>query len=282
MDWHRQAALRMANEAVLENGRHQSVPERLVPNTEAWDLYQVEHLQRYNWSAPYCAGLRVLDVACGVGYGSVILCEAGAASVVAVDLAFDAIAANGEARQPLFTNANACKLPFGDETFDVVVSFETIEHVPDPESLLQEIRRVLKPGGICICSSPNRDFKPFTGNKEENPYHISEMTFAEFDQLFTKYFSVTERFSQTHSESYIRHLQLLREMDARLKPMRFSRLLRMENKIRHWLGRESLNGIGSLPNQLARAVPGDYVVEPLTEPRANLLTFIFVGTPHSE
>ena len=282
MDWHRQAALRMANEAVLENGRHHGVPERLVPDTDAWDLYQVEHRQRYNWAAQHCSGRHVLDVACGVGYGSAMLCEAGAASVVAVDLAFDAIAANGDERQPLFTNANACALPFGDHTFDVVVSFETIEHVPEPERLLKEIRRVLKPSGTCVCSSPNRDFQPFAGEKEENPFHISEMSFAEFDQLFTKYFSVTERFSQSHSENYIRHLQLLRELDARLKPMRFSRVLRMENRIRRWLGRESLNGVGSLPNQLTRAVPGDYVVEPLTEPRANLLTFIFVGTPHSE
>jgi len=270
---------------MLESPAQCDVPERLVPGTTAWDLYQIEHRQRYDWAVKYCVDRRVLDVACGVGYGSEILQTAGAASVVGVDLVFEAISSNREAigsrghAQPLFTNADAGRLPFADGSFDVVVSFETIEHLPQPELLLQEIQRVLKSDGVCICSSPNRDFQPFAGTKELNPFHISEMSFAEFDQLFTKYFRIAERFSQTRSEAYLRHLRLLRELDARLKPMRFSRLLRMENKVRRWFGRESLNGLGSLPNQLSRAIPGDYVIEPLKEPRANLLTFIFVGKP---
>jgi ubiquinone/menaquinone biosynthesis C-methylase UbiE len=269
----------MANAAMLEDQEQSAVPERLVPGSEAWRLYEVEHRQRYQWAARYCSGRRVLDVACGVGYGSEILRQAGATIVIGVDLAFEAFPANGHRAQTLFANAEACRLPFGDGTLDAVVSFETIEHVPHPERLLQEIRRVLKRDGICICSSPNRDFQPFAGSREPNPYHISEMSFAEFDRLFTKYFLVTERFSQSHSESYIRHLQLLRELDARLKPIRFSRLLRMENKIRQLLGRDSLNGLGSLPPQLVRAVSGDYLIEPLRDPATNLLTFIFVGEP---
>ena len=254
-----------------------AAPERLVPGTLAWDLYQVEHKQRYEWAAKYCVGLRVLDVACGVGYGSEILRQAGATKVVGADLALEAVSPNGHQRLALYTNADACRLPFADGSFDVVVSFETIEHVAGPELLLQEIVRVLKPGGVCICSSPNRDFQPFAGEKGDNPFHFSEMSFADFDQLFTRYFSVTERLSQTHSEAYIRHLQLLRELDARLKPIRFSRLMRMEKTIRQWIGRDSLNGLESLPDQLSRAVPGDYKIEPLDTVSNRLLTFIFVG-----
>jgi len=255
-----------------------TAPERLVPGTLEWDLYEVEHRQRYEWAAKYCRNLRVLDVACGVGYGSEILREAGAAKVIGVDLAFEAIAPNGNERKALFANGDACKLPFAAQTFDVVVSFETIEHVPEPEKLLQEIARVLKPGGLCVCSSPNRDFQPAAGTKEDNPYHISEMSYSEFEQVFTKYFLLSDRFSQTHSETYLRHLQLLRELEARLKPIRFSRLLRLENKVRTFLGRESLNGLKSLPQQLGRAVAGDYVISPLGEYSDRLLTFIFVGT----
>src|ERR1041385_1219530 len=192
----------MANAAMLEDQKQSAVPERLVPGSEAWRLYEVEHRQRYQWAAQYCAGRRVLDVACGVGYGSEILRQAGATIVIGVDLAFEAFPTNGPGAQALFTNADAGRLPFGDGTFDVVVSFETIEHVPQPELLLQEIRRVLKRDGICIYSSPNREFQPFAGTREPNPFHVSEMSFAEFDHLFTKYFLVTERFSQTHSESY--------------------------------------------------------------------------------
>lgn len=256
---------------------NKTAPERLVPGTIEWELYEVEHRQRYEWAAKHCAGLRVLDVACGVGYGSEILRQAGAMKVVGVDLALEAISPNGHQRLALYANADACRLPFADGSFDVVVSFETIEHVAKPERLLQEIVRVLKPGGVGICSSPNRDFQPFAGEKVDNPFHLSEMSFAEFDQLFTKYFSVTERLSQTHSQAYIRHLQLLRELDARLKPIRYSRLLRMEKKFRQWLGRDSLNGLEALPAQLSRAVRGDYAIEPLDTVSSRLLTFLFVG-----
>jgi ubiquinone/menaquinone biosynthesis C-methylase UbiE len=257
--------------------RVSEVPERLVPGTLAWELYEFEHKQRYDWAISYCLGKIVLDVACGIGYGSEILRRSGAATVIGADLEFDAIAPQGNGRRALFANADASKLPFADSSFDVVVSFETIEHVNDPELLLREFARVLKRGGLCICSSPNRDFQPYSGVKEENPFHISEMTCDEFERLFTRYFSVAERYSQTHSQSYIRHLELLRELDARLKPIRFSRFLRFEKKVRQWLGRDSLNGLDSLPIQLSRGVRGDYVIEPLTEVAPNLLTFIFVG-----
>ena len=254
------------------------IPERLVPGTLAWDLYQVEHKQRYEFASDYCKGKRVLDVACGTGYGSAIVAQSGAAHVVGVDLSIEAIASNGERPTNLtLTNGDACTLPFDDDTFDVVVSFETIEHLASPELLLAEISRALKPGGLCICSSPNRDFLPSSGAKEVNPFHLSEMSYEEFNQLFGKYFEISDRFSQTHSEAYRRHLELLREVNQRLRPIRFSRLLRMEEKIRSLLGRDPLAYQDSLSPVLGRAVPGDYVIEPLREPSADLLTFIFVG-----
>ena len=277
MGWHCPPAVRMANQSLLKQVPATSeVPERLVPGTLAWELYEVEHKQRYEWAAKYCAGQTVLDVACGIGYGSEILRESGAATVVGVDIQVEAIS-NGNGHRAVFANADACKLPFGDRSFDRIVSFETIEHVKDPEALLREFARVLKPDGICICSSPNREFQPYWGNKEVNHFHVSEMSYAEFESLFTKWFSISERYSQTHSENYVRHLQLLRELDARLKPIRFSRLLRLEKKVRGWLGRDSLNGLESLPAQLSRGVAGDYVISPLTKPANNLLTFVFVG-----
>ena len=254
------------------------VPERLVPGTLAWDLYQVEHKQRYEWALAYCQDKRVLDVACGTAYGSTILAQSGAAHVVGVDISVDAIPSNGKRPARLaLANGDACSLPFNDDSFEVVVSFETIEHLVNPELLLAEISRVLRPGGICICSSPNRNFVPSSGAKEVNPFHPSEMSYAEFNQLFGKYFAISDRFSQTHSEAFRRHLEMLREVDERLRPIRFSRLLRMEQKIRKLLGRSSLNYQGSLSPVLTRAVPGDYVIEPLHEASSDLLTFILVG-----
>ena len=261
---------------IVENTRE--VPERLVPGTVAWDLYQVEHKQRYQWAVDRCKGKRVLDLACGTGYGSAILAQSGAAQVVGVDISIEAVASNGKRPPRLaLANSDACKLPFNASTFDVVVSFETIEHLASPELLLSEISRVLKPGGLCICSSPNRDFLSSSGVKETNPFHISEMSYAEFNELFEKYFEVSDRFSQTHSETYLRHLETLRELNERLRPIRFSMLLRLEAGIRKLLGRTSLDNQGSLSSVLERAVPGDYVIEPLHEATSDLLTFIFVG-----
>jgi ubiquinone/menaquinone biosynthesis C-methylase UbiE len=254
------------------------VPERLVPGTPAWDLYQVEHKQRYQWALDYCQGKRVLDVACGTAYGSAILAQSGAAQVVGVDISIEAVAPNGKRPPRLaLANSDACKLPFKANTFDVVVSFETIEHLADPETLLAEISRVLKPGGVCVCSSPNRDFLPSSGVKELNPFHISEMSYAEFNHLFGRYFDISDRFSQTHSEAYRRHLETLRELNERLRPIRFSLLLRLEARIRKLLGRTSLDNQSSLPPILERAVPGDYVIETLHEASPDLLTFILVG-----
>lgn len=254
------------------------VPERLVPGTLAWDLYQVEHKQRYQWALDYCQGKRVLDVACGTAYGSKILAQSGAAHVVGVDISVEAIASNGKRPECLaLANADACRLPFDEHTFEVVVSFETIEHLVNPELLLIEISRVLEPGGICICSSPNGDFLPSSGVKEVNPFHPSEMSYAEFNQLFGKYFDISDRFSQTHSQGYLRHVEILRAVNERLRPIRFSRFLRLEAQIRKLLGRAPLNCEGSLSPVLERAVPGDYVIERLHEASANLLTFIFVG-----
>jgi hypothetical protein len=113
--------------------------------------------------------------------------------------------------------------------------------------------------------------------KEVNPFHPSEMSYAEFNQLFGKYFDIFDRLSQTHSEGYLRHLEILRAVNERLRPIRFSRFLRLEAQIRKFLGRTPLDYEGSLSPVLERAVPGDYVIEPLHEAAANLLTFIFVG-----
>lgn len=259
------------------------IPERLVPGTAAWDLFEVEHKQRYEWAAKYCRDKTVLDVACGIGYGSAILANRGASHVTGIDISPEAIAFGThqyQAANLLLTTGDACNLVFEDSSFDVVVSFETIEHLKEPEKLLAEISRVLKPKGLCVCSSPNRDFMPSSGPKETNPFHFSEMTYEEFDQLFSRYFDISERFSQTHSEAYLRHLDFLRELDQRLKPIRFSRLLRIENKIRGMLGRNGLH-FESLPERVGRATPGDYVIEPLYEASEKLLTLIFVGSKKS-
>jgi 2-polyprenyl-3-methyl-5-hydroxy-6-metoxy-1,4-benzoquinol methylase len=250
----------------------------LVPGTPEWDTYHHEHEQRYEFFAGRFAGLDVLDAACGIGYGSAILARAGAKSVTGLDIAPEAIAyAKKHYDLPGvgFVEGSAEELTKLGRTFDAVVSFETIEHLPNPARFLQEVRAVLRPGGLFVCSCPNREF----GGKPEgyvNPYHLSEMTFEEFTTAFGKDFNRKESYHQSHSPAYLRHLELLGEMDRFAKAVRFSKLLAFENFVRKLFGKE--RWLVQRPSAaLSRAVPGDFVLEPIEMGSKSHVTFILVG-----
>jgi SAM-dependent methyltransferase len=157
-------------------------------------IVEAEHLARYAWAAQFASGRRVLDAACGEAYGSRILAEAGAAEVVGVDLDERVIAAARAARPDIsFEVADLRQLPFGDAEFDLIVSFETIEHVPDPEVVLDEFRRLLRPGGLLALSTPNRDV--YTPG---NPFHLRELTPSELeDELGSRFESFRLRRQHT-------------------------------------------------------------------------------------
>jgi SAM-dependent methyltransferase len=254
------------------------IPERLVPGTLEWEMFHHEHEQRYRCFADRGAGLDVLDAACGVGYGSKILADSGARSVTAIDVDPEAVAyAQDHFGGPnlTFLQASAEELTALDRQFDLVVSFETIEHLSDPAEFIREVRGVLRPGGRFICSTPNRDFAG-KDSGQPNPFHLSEMTFAEFTEVFEEHFQVKEQFHQSHSEAYLRHVQLTGELSRVAKTVRFSKLLALENRMRKWLGKEALN-VQPPAGNLGRAVPGDFVIEPLGTPLASHLVFILVG-----
>ncbi|HTX86644.1 MAG TPA: class I SAM-dependent methyltransferase [Candidatus Nanoarchaeia archaeon] len=164
-----------------------SFDERLVLDKESKEnIIYDEHLVRYQLAAQISRGKRILDIACGSGYGSKILAEAGAAKVVAIDRGAEAV---GEARRNYgqekieFKVGDAENIAESDREFDMVVSFETIEHLENPEKYLAEVARVLKTEGIFLASTPNREV---FGQK--NPYHSHEFTRGEFEQILKKYF----------------------------------------------------------------------------------------------
>ena len=131
--------------------------ERYVP-TEAGEIRH-EHLHRYAWCARLVEGKDVLDIACGEGYGSAMLARR-ARSVRGVDIAGDAVAHANATYQGIhgleFMRGNAAEIPLADNSVDVVVSFETIEHHDRHQEMLSEIRRVLRSDGLLVISSPNR------------------------------------------------------------------------------------------------------------------------------
>ena len=162
--------------------------ERLVPSVQGAIAF--EHLHRYALARELTRGKVVLDIASGEGYGSNLLAQT-AAKVYGVDIAADAVAnaRRKYARANLeFLQGDAAAIPLPDASVDVVVSFETIEHVPDHDRMLAEIRRVLRPDGSLLLSSPNR---PEYTEKAHfaNPYHVKELDENQLRTLLSRHFS---------------------------------------------------------------------------------------------
>lgn len=257
------------------------IPERLVPGTLEWEVLETEHRQRYEFFAPRCHGLRVLDAACGVGYGSRLLAERGAASVTAIDISAEAIeCAQKQFPHPKveFIAADATRLSGMGREYDAAVSFETIEHLDDPESLIREVRRSLAPGGFFVCSTPNREYER---RGASNPYHLCEWSYQEFHAAFSRYFEIEGCFHQSPSPAYLRHLELLSEIEGIQKKLRFSLAFRMETALRRALGKEQLNGY-HLAETLWKITPGDYIIEPIAQPCSRHVTFILTGRARPE
>ncbi|KXS36824.1 MAG: hypothetical protein AWU55_2835 [Halomonadaceae bacterium T82-2] len=156
--------------------------ERFLPELDG-DIV-AEHLHRYLVARRYVAGKNVLDIASGEGYGSRLLAEA-AARVTGVDIAHEAVAHAREryvADNLEFRQGDCTAIPLPDASVDVVVSFETIEHHDKHAEMIAEIKRVLRPDGLLIISSPDkREYSDVPGYA--NPYHVKELYRDEFEAL---------------------------------------------------------------------------------------------------
>ena len=140
--------------------------ERLVPDRDDLSDLYYEHVSRYLLAAPFASGKRVLDLGCGCGYGAAILADRGAADVVGVDASPEAIGYSREryARpNARFEVMDARALEFPDGAFDLVVSFEVLEHLGDHERFLDEAARVLAAGGGFLVSTPNVEWTDLSG-----------------------------------------------------------------------------------------------------------------------
>jgi lipopolysaccharide biosynthesis protein/ubiquinone/menaquinone biosynthesis C-methylase UbiE len=160
---------------------------------------ELEHFHRYLFAAEYCKDKSVLDIASGEGYGSFLLSQT-ARKVCGVDIDGQAVKWGNEKYGNdivSFHVGNCEEIPFAAQYFDVVVSFETLEHVNKGQqiSFLKEIKRVLKPGGVLIMSSPEKEvYDVFSPN---NPFHVHEITRDEFNTLITTFFQHHQMLSQS-------------------------------------------------------------------------------------
>ncbi|WP_321491135.1 glycosyltransferase [uncultured Hyphomonas sp.] len=156
-----------------------------------------EHRHRYLMALAYCEGKRVLDIASGEGYGSAMLATV-AGHVTGVDIDEDAIrhAQDNYGHDKLeYIQGSATAIPMADNSVDVLVSFETIEHFYGHDAFISEIRRVLVPGGLVIMSSPNKEIYSTT-HGAHNEFHVSELTRQEFWDLLSGAFANTRSLQQ--------------------------------------------------------------------------------------
>jgi 2-polyprenyl-3-methyl-5-hydroxy-6-metoxy-1,4-benzoquinol methylase len=151
-----------------------------------------EHIHRYEAVAKLLPGtsLRVLDIACGSGFGSDFIARLGNI-VVGGDLSKETIEdckARFQRTNIEFEVIDGTAIPFSDETFDAVISFETIEHTTDYQKMLNEFKRVVKKEGLIILSTPN-----FLVNSPHgviiNPYHTQEWKYEEITRILNNTFS---------------------------------------------------------------------------------------------
>jgi 2-polyprenyl-3-methyl-5-hydroxy-6-metoxy-1,4-benzoquinol methylase len=187
-----------------------SHPERIVPDETEPGIVAI-HLKRYEFARPLCAGKDVLDAACGVGYGTAYLAER-ARRAVGVDVDAGAIEYAREryaAENVEFVQRDLAELDLADASFDVVCSFETIEHLAQPEAFLAHAARVLRPDGAFVVSTPRVDE---TTSSPENPFHTVELSRADFEALLSRFFGAVELYGQ-HRIQTRRH-RLLQRADV--------------------------------------------------------------------
>ena len=170
--------------------------ERYVPSLNGRIKY--EHLHRYGLSLKFVKDKAVLDIASGEGYGSALLAKV-ASSVVGVDIDSECVEyarqKYGDTSNLNFLVGSCSSVPLPNRSIDVVTSFETIEHHDQHEQMMGEIKRVLKPGGLLLISSPNR-LTYLAETKDSNPFHVKELYYEELVNLLERYFKYVQIYGQ--------------------------------------------------------------------------------------
>lgn len=176
--------------------RHSEIDAGRLPVVSGIDIIEEIHLERYRFAKQFVENKKVLDIACGIGYGSHLLGIYGKArEVIGVDISNEAIetAKNTyQSKNISFKLTHGEQLPFDNNYFDVIVSFETIEHTISPSNFLFELYRVLNDNGTLIISTPNKRFHSIWKKRPWNPYHMIEFYPMQFRELLIKYFPKIE------------------------------------------------------------------------------------------
>ncbi len=171
--------------------------ERIIPGAVSVASLS-EHYTRYYFVKDLCRGKRVLNVACGAGYGSEVLIGS-AKEVYNIDIS-EKLVAYGNLKYGNYKNhfltMDAQKMSFPDGYFDIIVSFETFEHLPKYKSFLSECHRVLGKDGQMVVSMPNKNITSPNLKKPLNPFHFKEWTVAEFKKAIAGIYDLRSLYGQ--------------------------------------------------------------------------------------
>jgi len=174
--------------------------ERFIPSKSG--MIALQHYHRYEFALHLIdfKGKTVLDIACGEGYGANIL-AAQAKKIYGVDISGEAI----ESAKRSYKNeridfllGNVVNIPLPDNSIDIVVSFETIEHHNMHVEMMAEIKRVLKEDGVLVISSPDKGYYEKYFPEFRNEFHVKELYKHEFESLLKKYFKKHYSFAQNN------------------------------------------------------------------------------------
>jgi len=245
--------------------------ERIIPKDKECqpdsDIF-LEHEARYKFVMGMVKGKIVLDLACGTGYGTKMMFGAGAKEIWGGDIDSELIGDNKEHYKEdkiFFRKMDVAAIPFPDNYFDIVVSFETVEHTLKCEQFMGEAKRILREGGLFIMSTPNKIAT--TKLAVKNPFHVREFVKGELAACLADHFNKIEFFGQ-------RPIKGLKTWQKYLKKVYFVyRSLKILGFLKKLFPFEWRNKIG----QTISGIDGDYKIEKMAADK-EYLYFVVVCT----
>jgi SAM-dependent methyltransferase len=205
--------------------------ERTLPDLPEENYWYQRHLVVYRWIAGRCSGQRMVDMACGEGYGSAVLAE-HATSVVGVEANPDAFEhARLKYTGPKLSFSRALVEQFDEGApYDAIVFLQTIEHVERPRELLERFATLLRPGGTVYVSTPNRlTLAPPGASRSDNPWHLREYDAEEYLGLLEPCFPSVELLGVFHARKLRVH-----EAAIRLGWDRLHRAIGLTDRFYRW------------------------------------------------
>lgn len=255
--------------------------ERVDKEDLSWLLYSGDHIQRYIYFKDFYKEKNILDAACGSGYGCEIMIKNYAKRVVGIDINDAIIRKNIKTYQ--YPNLEFLNIPCEninqlESKFDIITSFETIEHLKEPKVFIQYAYDLLVDNGILIISTPNvKRFKESNQSNIQNHYHLHEFSLDELkDILMNCHFKIKTIYHQSESIEFLRYMEIQHNFHQFRQIVKSSIAFRIESIIRKILCKP-YRPIPFFYPYCHKQTINDFVIEELNKPEDWYKTFIIIA-----